>query len=164
MTTRTLRIPLISGVDPARHAVSPKSTSVVVVIHSGSSEVVAHLGNFTSGEVSVLFMCQSGRSLALSRRWIRPLLRYKVIPNPVREREVLAKLQRINALIAASHGTPDRQRGNHARRHLFRGGGGVSMSARTFRWPCYGKPGAALPLPTIPALPAPSKAVTPGPG
>ena len=63
------------------------------VIDWGGSEIVAHLGNFPSGNVSVLLMCQSGGPFALSRRQIRPALRYKVIPDPVRQRERLDRLQ-----------------------------------------------------------------------
>jgi hypothetical protein len=88
------------------------------VIDWAGAEVTVHLGNFTSGKVSVQFVCRSGHSISLTRRQVRPLLRYKVIRDPVREREVLARLEEINRLVA-SQDTPDRQRGNHPRRHLF---------------------------------------------
>ena len=35
--------------------------------------------------------------------------------------------------------------------------GPAHCNAHTFRWPSYGKPGTALPLPVIPTVPAPTK-------
>jgi hypothetical protein len=89
------------------------------VIDWGGSEIVAHLGNFPSGNVSVLLMCQSGGPFALSRRQIRPALRYKVIPDPVRQRERLDRLEKLCELIVGVQDTPDRQRGEHAKRWLW---------------------------------------------
>ena len=85
------------------------------------SEVVAHLGNLIDGSVSVQLMCNAGRTFALTRRQIRPMLRYKVIPDPVVHAEILAKLQGVVGLAAARHDTPERQRGDHAHRGLFHG-------------------------------------------
>ncbi len=83
------------------------------------SEVVAHLGNLTDGRVSVALMCNAGRTFAFTRRQIRPMLRYKVIPDPEVQAEILAKLQELVRLAAARHDTPERQRGDHANRGLF---------------------------------------------
>ena len=89
------------------------------VIDWFGSEVVAHLGNLTSGRVSVALMCNAGRNFALARREIRPMLRYKVIRDPVVQAEILAKLQDLVRLTALRHDTPGRQRGDHANRRLF---------------------------------------------
>lgn len=83
------------------------------------SEVVAHLGNFTNGRVSVQLMCYAGRTFSFSRREVRPMLRYKVIPDPVLRAEITTRLQELVALVCKSQDTPDRQRGEHARRSLF---------------------------------------------
>jgi hypothetical protein len=89
------------------------------VIDWYGSEVVAHLGNLTSGKVSVLLMCQSGGSFSFTRRQVTPMLRYKVISDPVRQRETLAKLKEILALQVASQDTPAAQRGVHPKPWLF---------------------------------------------
>jgi hypothetical protein len=68
------------------------------------SEVVAHLGNLSDGRVSVNLMCNAGRTVAFTRR-------YKV--------ELTARLQELVRLVSARKDTPDRQRGDHARRGLF---------------------------------------------
>ena len=83
------------------------------------SEVVAHLGNLSDGRVSVALMCNAGRDLAFTRRQIRPFLRYKVIRDPVVQAEILAKLLELVRLGASRKDTPDRQRGDHAKRGLF---------------------------------------------
>jgi hypothetical protein len=83
------------------------------------SEVVAHLGNLSEGRVSVNLMCNAGRTVAFTRREIRPMLRYKVIPDPVAKVELTARLQELVRLVSARKDTPDRQRGDHARRGLF---------------------------------------------
>ena len=89
------------------------------VIDWFGSEVVAHLGNLSDGRVSVALMCNTGRDWAFTRREIRPMLRYKVIRDPVVQAEILAKLQEPVRLTAARKDTPDRQRGDHANRGLF---------------------------------------------
>jgi hypothetical protein len=83
------------------------------------SEVVAHLGNLSDGRVSVNLMCNAGRTVAFIRREIRPMLRYKVIRDPEVQAELTAKLQELVRLVSARKDTPDRQRGDHARRGLF---------------------------------------------
>src|ERR1700722_10973120 len=83
------------------------------------SEVVAHLRNQIDGHVSVQLMCHGGRGFAFPRRQITPLLRYKVIPDPVLQREALAKLKELTALLVRSQDRPDRQRGDHAKRWLW---------------------------------------------
>ena len=89
------------------------------VIDWFGSEVVAHLGNLIDGRVSVHLMCNAGRDFAFTRREIRPMLRYKVIPDPVVRAELTAKLQELVRLVAARNDTPGRQRGDHANRGLF---------------------------------------------
>jgi hypothetical protein len=81
--------------------------------------VVAHLGNNTDGTVSGLLMCGGG-SFAFPRRWIRPMLRYKVIPDPVLSREIVALLKEATARLIASKDTPERQRGLHSKPWLWR--------------------------------------------
>ena len=83
------------------------------------SEVVAHLGNASDGRVSVQLMCYGGRGFAFTRREIRPMLRYKMIPDPVFEREILTRLKEITALFVRSQDAPDKQRGEHSKRWLW---------------------------------------------
>jgi hypothetical protein len=83
------------------------------------SEVVAHLGNCADGNVSVQLMCNSGRSFAFTRRQVTPMLRYKVISDPVLGREILAQIKEATALFIAARDTPYRQRGEHSKPWLF---------------------------------------------
>lgn len=90
------------------------------VIDWFGAEVVAELGNKIDGRVSVQLMCNTGRGFAFTRRQITPLLRYQVIPDPVLQQEILTRLRELTALLIRSQDGPDRQRGEHPRRHLFR--------------------------------------------
>ena len=92
------------------------------VIDWAGAEVTVHLGNFTSGKVSVQFVCRSGHSISLTRRQITPMLRYRVVPDPVLQRKILAMLKEATALSIAAKDTPDRQRGEHPKPWLFQRG------------------------------------------
>lgn len=84
-------------------------------------EVCAHLGNLTNGKVSVMLMCNTARTFSLTRRYLRPLLRYKLIRNPERERELLDMIEAATRAWVAAYDAPEKQRGDHKNRRLFLG-------------------------------------------
>ncbi len=90
------------------------------VINWFGEQVTAHLGNLADGQVSVSLVCNGGRTYTLTRREAATILRYKVIGDPERQAEILAKLEELIRQFTRMEDTPDRQRGEHSRRELVR--------------------------------------------
>lgn len=72
--------------------------------------ITVHCGNTTGGGVLVMFMCGT-RTLLMPRAEVEKMLLGKVIPDPVVEAEILAKLKELTKLAGRLHDTPARQRG-----------------------------------------------------
>ena len=81
------------------------------VINWRGHAITVHCGNFSSGAVSVLFMCSTMDPLAMSRAEVEAMLLGKVIPDPVAQAELRENMSRLLALLCAQNDTPERQRG-----------------------------------------------------
>jgi len=73
--------------------------------------ITVHCGNYVNGDVSVLFMCSRGDSIAMSRPAVEALLLGKVIPDPVIQAKISRSLKQLLDMLVDQQDVPHRQRG-----------------------------------------------------
>lgn len=81
-----------------------------LVEHKGHA-VAVHCGNLTDGRVSVQFMCGGLRNWYLPRKDVEAILLGRVMPDPVKDAEILQMLRDLNKTIDAQQTAPHRRRG-----------------------------------------------------
>ena len=73
--------------------------------------VVVHCGAGADGRVSVQFMCSGGYGFYASRKQVEAMLLGLVVPDPILEAQISAKLKRLTEAVTASQQAPHRARG-----------------------------------------------------
>lgn len=81
------------------------------VIEWKGHAITVHCGNFTNGDVSVLFMCSRLDALAMPRAEVEAMLLGKVIRDPVIEAGISEALKQLLDGLIARQDAPHRQRG-----------------------------------------------------
>ncbi len=81
-----------------------------VVEHEGHA-VAVHCGNLADGRVSVMFMCGGLPDRYLPRKAVEAILLGRVVPDPVKDAEILRLLRECTDAAIARQTAPHRKRG-----------------------------------------------------
>ncbi len=81
------------------------------VIEHGGKAITVHCSNMADGRVGLLFMCGGLPDIALGRKTVETFLLGRVVPDPVKDAEILRLLRECTDAAIARQTAPHRKRG-----------------------------------------------------